>query len=138
MRRDWSAARAKCDQQGCRICGLPAEAAHTIGRVHDKQHAVAVQNDGRRIGVLWVHPDRIVPLCGPTPGGHHGQYDRGELDLLPHLTLPEQLQAVADAGSIELARKRLVGHVDTRTAQQMDRDYEADMQAARDGFNPNR
>lgn len=107
-RRDWSLTHEKVEG-GCRICGLPAERAHVIGREHDKHPPLDLEE-----GFAWpaylVAPDRIVPLCGPTPGGHHGQYDRGELDLLPHLTLPEQLQAVADAGSIDLARKRICGN----------------------------
>ena len=33
-------------------------------------------------------------------------YDRHELDLLSHLTLEEQIEAVRCSGSIETARKR--------------------------------
>lgn len=105
-RRDWSLTHAKM-AGGCRICGSPAERAHVVGREHDRFAPVC--SDGIPWEPYLVAPDRIVPLCGPTPGGHHGQYDRGELDLTPYLTLPEQLQAVADAGSIFLALKRIQG-----------------------------
>lgn len=103
-KRSWQLTHAKV-AGGCRICGNPAERAHIIGREHDR-HAPLL-SDGWKPYV--VVPDRIIPLCGPTPGGHHGQYDRGELDLSPHLTLPEQIQAVADAGSIHLALRRIMG-----------------------------
>lgn len=104
-RRDWSLTHAKV-AAGCRICGNPAERAHITAREHDRHEPVA-HLDGWK--PYFVAPDRIVPLCGPFPGGHHGQYDRGELDLSGHLTLPEQIQAVADAGSIHLALRRIMG-----------------------------
>jgi hypothetical protein len=47
--------------------------------------------------------DNVVPLCGDVC---HPAYDRHELDLLPYLTLPEQLAAVQQAGSIALAYRR--------------------------------
>lgn len=98
-KRDWTAARLKCDSEGCRVCGLPAEAAHVIGRVHDKTPALYGSEP------YEVVPTRIIPLCP----GHHRAYDSHELDLSGYVRLPEALQAVADAGSIELARKRLIG-----------------------------
>lgn len=49
--------------------------------------------------------DNVVPLCG-GPDGCHGAYDRHELDLLPYLTLPEQIAAVRQAGGIALAYRR--------------------------------
>lgn len=112
-RRDWSLTHGKASA-GCRVCGLPAERAHVVGREHDRHEPINPPPGWRPYVVV---PDRIVPLCGPTPGGHHGQYDRGELDVLPYLTLPEQIQAVADAGSIELARKHLIGR-DASTKEQ--------------------
>ena len=96
-RRDWSAARAKVEAEGvCRVCRRPnPEAAHVTGRKHDKPKA-----GGK---TLYVKPESVVALCGQ----HHRAYDAHELDLLPYLTLDEQLQAVADAGGLELARVRL-------------------------------
>jgi hypothetical protein len=49
-----------------------------------------------------VLEDRIVPLCGAC----HREYDAHELDLLPSLTLAEQVQAVIDSEGIALAYKR--------------------------------
>jgi hypothetical protein len=102
-RRDWAAARAKCDDEGrCRIsdeCKGHIEAAHVIGREHDRR----VHLPGRR-EAWWfeVDADSIVPMCRD----HHQAYDDHELDLLPYLTPDEQVRAVADAGGIELARIR--------------------------------
>jgi len=101
--RDWTAAVLKVESEGkCRVCGSGSnvEAAHVMGRKHDEP-----VHPGS--SVLYVDPNRIVPLCGPFPDGHHGEYDHKRLDLLSYLTLEEQVQAVADAGGIELARKRL-------------------------------
>ena len=101
-KRDWTDARAKVDAEGkCRRCGLGAylEAAHVTGREHDRP-----KGNGR---TRYVHPDSVVPLCGPFPMGCHGMQHRHEFDLLPLLTLREQLRAVEDCGGIELARRRL-------------------------------
>lgn len=97
MKRDWKDAIGKRNQEGCcRVCGTyPVEAAHVIGRRTDKRYG----------GTAYVNPDSIVPLCRP----HHELYDQHAMDLLPYLSLAEQLQAVTDAGGIELARKRLIG-----------------------------
>lgn len=98
-RRDWSDANEQ-KRAPCRVCGhVPVELAHTIGRKHDE----------RRGSVLYVHPDSVVPLCVH----HHRAHDLGRgalgdpFDLLPHLTLDEQLDAVRRAGGIESARRRL-------------------------------
>lgn len=103
-KRQWRRARMKCEQQGCRLCGEPAQAAHIIGREHDKNAPIvwpAMQT--------WVPyevvPERICPLC-PS---HHAEYDAHKLDLLPYLTVLEQAQAVHDAKGIELARNRICG-----------------------------
>jgi hypothetical protein len=100
MKRDWADARAKVDAEGsCRRCptAFGVEAAHVIYRAHD-------------VG-SWVNPDSIVPLCGPATSSQtcHGLYDAHRLDLLPYLTLAEQVQAVQDAGGIESARRRICG-----------------------------
>jgi hypothetical protein len=91
--RDWTDARAKVEEEGrCRRChgGRDLEAAHIIGRQHDKD-----------AGYIVV-PIRVAPLCRSC----HRKYDDHELDLMPHLTLEEQARAVLDAGGIELARQR--------------------------------
>jgi hypothetical protein len=46
--------------------------------------------------------DNIVPLCREC----HVEYDQHRLDLLPALTLPEQVAAVRQAGGIALAYRR--------------------------------
>lgn len=98
-KRDWQLARAKCEE-GCRVCGDAAEAAHVIGRIHDRKPGVGMTTPS-----TFVHPDRIVPLCRE----HHQMYDAHQLDLLSYLALDEQIQAVADAGGIENARIRICG-----------------------------
>ena len=110
IRRDWSDARQKVDDEGrCRRCLHPPgydrklEAAHIIGRKHDKPRV-----EGSTTSVLYVHPDSVVPLCATPQGdGCHQLYDAHRLTLLPFLTKEEQLRAVEDAGSIESARRRL-------------------------------
>lgn len=95
-RRDWTAARAKveADNNGrCRVCGdSPVDAAHVIPRSIDPRET----NMGA---------DSVVGLCRRD----HVAYDSHELDLLPHLTLEEQLAAVRAAGSIERARQIITG-----------------------------
>lgn len=77
------------------------EAAHTIGR--------AVQDEiviGPRGGeTLTVKPDSVVPLCQSC----HEQFDSHRLDLLPYLSLDEQLDALRAAGGIVSAYERLTG-----------------------------
>lgn len=95
-RRNWDSASWK-RLNGCRVCGQqPAELAHTIGRKHDTPAG----------DWLFVRPESVVPLCKP----HHDAYDgrsQPRLDLLPHLDLDEQIDAVRAAGGIESARRRL-------------------------------
>lgn len=112
-KRNWTDARRKVEEEGCcRICkrsDRPLEAAHILGREHDEPK-IRVDSNGEIFTssrVLYVHPDRIVPLCGPFPSGCHGDIDMRRINVLPYLTLEEQLQAVKDAGSIEAARIRL-------------------------------
>lgn len=98
-KRDWSDARAKVDDEGrCRInsgCMGSLEAAHVIGRKCDEPRNFHGKT-------LYVHPDSVVPLCRR----HHLMYDGHELDLLPYLTVLEQVRAVRDAEGIENARVR--------------------------------
>lgn len=106
--RDWTPALEKVEEEGCcRICKCTdrkLEAAHILGREYDEPK---VTPDGRVLKVLVVKKDRIVPACGPFPEGCHGDIDLKRVDLLPVLTLEEQLQAVKDAGGIQHARTLL-------------------------------
>lgn len=94
-RRSWKEARDKVEAEGfrCRVCrsSFQVEAAHVIPR----SLAPGVGNN--------MGADNIVPLCGDQC---HPAYDRHELDLLPYLTLPEQVAAVRQAGGIALAYRR--------------------------------
>jgi hypothetical protein len=105
LRRDWVDAREKIDGQPCRVCGQTwgVEAAHIAQRKHDKRERGAT--------VVRVEPAGVVPLCGPatTSSTCHGQFDAGTLDLLPYLSLDEQLEAVRALGGIEAARRRIMG-----------------------------
>lgn len=99
-KRDWLEARTKVELEGaCRKCRVEyahLEAAHIVGRKHDAPRDADSKT-------LWVNPDRIVPLC-PTC---HQRYDAHGLDLLGHLSLEEQIQAVRDCEGIEIARRRI-------------------------------
>jgi hypothetical protein len=100
VKRDWSLARAKCDAEGgCRNCGFPrVEAAHIVGREHDDDPPLRAEElPWWRPGI--VAPDRVLGLCHDCHQGPQGVHAK-RLDLLPLLTLDEQLQAVADAGGI--------------------------------------
>jgi hypothetical protein len=106
--RDWKEALEKVGEEGaCRACGRSSnlETAHVSGRKFDKP------KPGRK--TLWVDPDDVVPLCGNFAYddahhfGCHARYDAHDLDLLPYLRTPEQVKAVQNYGSIELARRRL-------------------------------
>lgn len=89
-RRDWKAARGKCDDEGeCRVCQrYGVEAAHTIGRVHDPANGKVRAVD-------------IVPLCPE----HHRLYDGRKFDLLPYLTYEEQAAAVEHVGIVRALRR---------------------------------
>lgn len=115
-RRDWRVARAKVDAAlACRGCGGACgrlEAAHVLGREHDYAAPVARVDDLE--GALWmpgvVWPTRVIPLGGPATSSTtcHGKQHGKRLDVLPLLTLEEQVQAVADAGGIAQAYNLLV------------------------------
>jgi 5-methylcytosine-specific restriction endonuclease McrA len=93
-RRNWKEARQKVEREGfrCRVCrsSFQVEAAHVIPR----SLAPGVGTN--------MSADNIVPLCREC----HVEYDQHRLDLLPALTLPEQVAAVQQAGGIALAYKR--------------------------------
>lgn len=90
IRRDYTAARAKCDTEGaCRICGgSDPEAAHIIPRSQVRPPA-------------GEHEDNIVPLCREC----HQSYDTGRLDILPVLTRAEQAKAVELHGLVGAYRR---------------------------------
>lgn len=95
-----NAGRRKVEDEGaCRVCGTgPAsklDAAHTWDRSLG--------------GKGFDDPDLIVPLCSQIKGGLgcHDLYDAHQLDLLPYLTLNEQLALVKAAGGIARAYKRV-------------------------------
>lgn len=79
-RRDWNEAHRKCEEeQTCRVCPMPAsDPAHVIPRSLGGGMSAAA----------------VVPLCRD----HHNQYDDHDLDLLPHLTREEELEAVRVVG----------------------------------------
>lgn len=112
IRRDWRAAREKVENEGrCRMCARSdrkLEAAHIIGRRNDVK-APLRPIAGSANGI--VHPDRIVPLCGPHADSRscHGMYDSFRLDLRYVLSAEEWGQAIKDAGGFGLAERRIGG-----------------------------
>lgn len=99
VERDWTAALQKVRREGtCRVCdrsdddlvavGQHVEAAHTIGRGHDRRPEPG--------GPVVVDPDDVCPLCS----GCHRDYDGRRIDLLPHLTRVEQAAAVRHVGLV--------------------------------------
>ena len=98
LKREWGEARIKLADEGvCRVCGTASslEAAHVAGRKYDERVSKSK---------AVVHPDDIVPLCRE----HHTQFDHHEIDLLPYLSIPEQVRAVSHLG-IYGALRRLSG-----------------------------
>jgi hypothetical protein len=83
------AQRAKVAGQGCLVCGRrPVDPAHLVPR---------------SLGGC-DHPDCVVPLCRD----HHRRYDRGELDLAPHLEprwRPELAHALPHLGLFRVLRR---------------------------------
>ena len=98
--RNWAEARRKVTDAGrCRVCRTaspPIDAAHVIPRS-------LAPNGGE-------HADAIVELCREC----HNRYDSHDpsFDLLPFLSLAEQLSAVTVAGGIEAARRQISGRRD--------------------------
>lgn len=111
--REWKFANAKFDERGgyCQNCGTftRVERAHVIGRSNDYQPPVRMADHGFEWWPGVVHPDRIILLCGPATSTTtcHGMQHNRRLDILPLLTLDEQIQAVADAGGISQAYDKL-------------------------------
>lgn len=109
-KRDWTAAIAKRDgEECCRLgrdgtCSGRLEAAHVTGREHDPPWSPPddFDPDTDEVFELWVRPESVVPLCS----SHHRRYDLGAVDVLPVLTLDEQLRAFLDLDGIEAARLR--------------------------------
>lgn len=111
-KRLWEDARDKVDEEGrCRVCSTPdgslvdgerihLEAAHTVGREHDR-----VEFGPKGGKTLVVRRESVIPLCQHC----HRQYDEHRLDLLPFLFLPEQIEAVRASGGIANANRRLSG-----------------------------
>ena len=100
--RRWVEAELKKEQEGaCRVCAShnivtdgPLESSHVIGREHDRWR--------EDLQAYWVDPDSVVPMCGL----HHESYHARDLDLLPYLTLDEQLVAVDQANGIYSAYRK--------------------------------
>ena len=109
--RDWTAARAKVDREEmCRLgrdhsCSGKLEAAHVTGREFDPPWTPPDDFDPETDQTydLTVRADSVIPLCR----SHHKRYDLGEVDILPVLSLDEQLRAVIDLDGIEPARLRV-------------------------------
>ena len=113
LRYSLSEALDKKEEEGiCRACLRPdgsvidgeiirLECAHTIGR--DRQDEIVVGPRGGETRV--VKRESTVPLCGDC----HRAFHAHRLDLLPYMTLEEQLDAVRAAGGILSALKRVSG-----------------------------
>jgi hypothetical protein len=135
-KRDQQAVCRNCGGEWRLVFGRSLEAAHTVAREYDKPKPCPLCKGpglieaeipmlGLRAGescpvceghgsltpdVLWVNPDDIVPLCGPSidKSTCHGKDHDNTLDLLPLLTPTEQLRVVLHLGTIERARVRLL------------------------------
>ena len=98
--RDWSEARAKVDaERRCRVCGYSGgepyrrlEAAHSL--------STALQDVVLPDGSYKVLGASVVPLCGPATSSYtcHGKHHAGELELLPYMTIEEQMDVVRCVG----------------------------------------
>jgi hypothetical protein len=88
---------AASDAQRAAITGRPCIVCGAVRRI-DPAHLIP-----RSLGGC-AHPLCTVPLCRT----HHRAYDRGELDLLPHLEpawRPQLAHAVGHAGLVGALRR---------------------------------
>ena len=95
-RRDWSAAREKCEAEDnrCRVCRKAGvDAAHIIPR----------SRNGTESNMT---ADAILPLCRWC---HQRQHSAEGLDILSVLTLDEQIEAVKNANGIATAYRYATG-----------------------------
>jgi 5-methylcytosine-specific restriction endonuclease McrA len=91
MPSKWIEAKQKVADEGmCRVCG--------VGKMLDPAHIIPRSQGG------GLSADDIVPLCRNC----HTAYDGYELDLLPHLEVSEQINAVRLVG-IARAYKIITG-----------------------------
>lgn len=110
IRRNWERANEEKRASRCRACGREAwelerkgrviELAHVAGQKYDLTPAIGYEEIPILRSNLWVAPTRVIPLCGPSTdtGTCHNLHHAARLDLLPHLTRAEEVQAVADLG----------------------------------------
>lgn len=90
MRLDWKPAIAKVqDEQCCRYC----DSGQSLDPAHLWPRSLGGSMD----------TNNIIPLCRSC----HTKYDSGSLDVLPCLSLEEQLQVVREANGIARAYRRL-------------------------------
>lgn len=83
-----NAARGKVEREGrCRVCGLGP--SHRLDAAHLVPRSLTRQG--------FDQEDLIVPLCSSAKGvrsGCHQAYDAHRLDLLPFLTVEEEVAVV--------------------------------------------
>jgi hypothetical protein len=99
LRRDWSLARAKVENEGrCRVkdlhCDGDLEAAHVVERSRDAERV--------------VQPCDVVPLCT----FHHARYDARRISILAELTYEEQAAAVDKLGIVRALRRLTSGQTE--------------------------
>ena len=90
MRRDWRAAVAKKEREGCcRVCGTTREleCAHIVPR--------------SQVTVGGEDPRNIIILCAPCHRAQHA----GRLELLGYLTYEEQGYVASLVGLYEAMRR---------------------------------
>jgi 5-methylcytosine-specific restriction endonuclease McrA len=84
MRRDWTKAREKVEDEGrCRVCKKSGEL--------DAAHVIPRSASG---GVENMEPAGVIPLCRLC----HNRQHTAKLDILPYLTLEEQAHAASLVG----------------------------------------
>lgn len=94
-KRDWTAAREKCEAEDnrCRVCRkVGVDAAHVIPRSRNGSEAN-------------MSADAIIPLCRIC----HQRQHLEKLSILEVLTLDEQVAAVRNAGGIVTAYRYTTG-----------------------------